>query len=49
MRATRTCFSAELVERLGDGYEIGDIERFQEGALPRDLFCVMLRKPLASR
>lgn len=38
-------FSPETVERLARGYEIAEVERFQEGTLPRDLFRVTLRKP----
>ena len=37
-------FSAETVERLADDYQIVEIERFNEGALPRDLSRVTLRK-----
>ncbi len=37
-------FSREKVERLAKGYEILDIEEFQEGPLPRNLFLVTLRK-----
>ena len=38
-------FSDETVERLADGYEIIESERFKEGTLPRDLFRVTQRKP----
>ena len=38
-------FSDETVTRLADGYEVLEVERFQEGALPRELFWVTLRKP----
>ncbi len=38
-------FSRELVERLADGFDLVEIEEFEEGALPRRLFRVALRKP----
>jgi SAM-dependent methyltransferase len=38
-------FSRSLVERLADGYDLVEIEEFEEGALPRRLFRVTLRKP----
>ncbi len=37
-------FSREKVEHLAKGYEVLDIEEFQEGPLPRNLFLVTLRK-----
>ncbi len=37
-------FSKEKVERLSKGYEIVDIDEFEEGALPRKLFRVTMRK-----
>jgi hypothetical protein len=40
-------FSRQTVERLADRYEIVEVERFEEGALPRDLFRVTLPKPAA--
>lgn len=40
-------FSAEMVERLAEGYEIVEIERFDEGALPRKLVSVTLRSAKA--
>jgi SAM-dependent methyltransferase len=38
-------FSEEKIRRLAEGYEILDIEEFDEGSLPKRLFKVMLRKP----
>jgi SAM-dependent methyltransferase len=38
-------FGAETVERLADGYEIVEVDRFEEGTLPRRLFGVTMRKP----
>jgi len=38
-------FSRDLVERLADGFDLVDIAKFEEGALPRRLFRVTLRKP----
>ena len=40
-------FSAETVERLADGYEILEIERFEEGTLPRKLVRVTMRTATA--
>ena len=40
-------FSAEMVERLAEGYEIVETERFEEGALPRRLVRVTLRTAAA--
>lgn len=37
-------FSRELVERLASGYELVEVAEFEEGALPRRLFRVTLRK-----
>lgn len=37
-------FSKQKVEDLANGYQIIDIEAFEEGALPRKLFRVTLRK-----
>ncbi len=37
-------FSRELVERLSIGFELLDVAEFEEGALPRRLFRVTLRK-----
>ena len=39
--------SAETVKRLAEGYEIVEIERFEEGALPRKLVRVTLRSAAA--
>lgn len=38
-------FSRNLVERLAEGLDLVEIEEFEEGALPRRLFRVTLRKP----
>jgi len=38
-------FSRDLVERLADGFDLVEVEEFEEGALPRRLFRVTLRKP----
>jgi SAM-dependent methyltransferase len=37
-------FSEDKVRQLAKGYEIVDIAEFEEGELPRKLFCVTLRK-----
>lgn len=37
-------FSREKVERLARGYEILAVEEFEEGRLPRRLYCVVQRK-----
>ena len=37
-------FSRELVERLAAGFELLEVAEFEEGALPRRLFRVTLRK-----
>jgi hypothetical protein len=37
-------FSKEKVEHLAKGFEIIDIDEFEEGDLPRRLFRVTLRK-----
>ena len=37
-------FSNKTVRQLSEGYEILDIERFEEGKFPRRLFKVILRK-----
>lgn len=37
-------FSKEKVEHLAKGYEILDVDEFEEGKLPRKLFRVTLRK-----
>jgi SAM-dependent methyltransferase len=37
-------FNREKVEHLAKGYDIINIEEFKEGALPRKLFLVILRK-----
>lgn len=41
-------FTEEKIRKLARGYEILKIERMAEGSLPRDLFCVTLRKAAAS-
>jgi hypothetical protein len=38
-------FSRELVERLARGFMLVEVAEFEEGALPRRLFRVTLRKP----
>jgi SAM-dependent methyltransferase len=38
-------FTEEKIRNLAKGYEILAIDRIQEGSLPRDLFCVTLRRP----
>ena len=37
-------FSAETVERLAEGYEIVEVDQFEEGTLPRRLVRVSMRK-----
>jgi SAM-dependent methyltransferase len=37
-------FSEEKVRKISDGFEIVSIEKFEEGAFPRKLFRVILRK-----
>jgi len=37
-------FTEEKIHRLSRGYEILSIERMEEGSLPRDLFCVTMKK-----
>lgn len=37
-------FSEEKIARLAKGYEIVDVEEFEEGELPKKLFAVTLRK-----
>jgi SAM-dependent methyltransferase len=37
-------FTEEKVHRLAKGYEILKIDRMKEGSLPRDLFCVTMKK-----
>ncbi len=37
-------FDEKQVESLAEGYEIMDVQQFQEGELPRNLFFVTLRK-----
>lgn len=37
-------FSGEKIKKLAKGYDLLDIERREEGSLPRDLFCVCLKK-----
>jgi SAM-dependent methyltransferase len=37
-------FSREKVEHLARGYQLISIDQFDEGSLPRKLFCVTLRK-----
>jgi len=37
-------FTEEKIRKLAKGYEILRIDRMEEGSLPRDLFCVTLRR-----
>jgi SAM-dependent methyltransferase len=37
-------FSREKVEHLAKGYEVVEIAEFEEGQLPRKLFCVTMKK-----
>lgn len=37
-------FTEEKIRRLARGYDVLEIVRLQEGRLPRDLFCITLRK-----
>ncbi len=37
-------FDKETVRSIEEGYEITDVQEFQEGELPRKLFLVTLRK-----
>lgn len=37
-------FDRELVGRLADGFDVVNVEEFEEGALPRRLFLVTMRK-----
>ena len=37
-------FSEDKVRQLAEGYEIVDVSEFEEGELPRKLFCVTLRR-----
>ena len=37
-------FSRELVERLASGFDLLEVAEFEEGALPRRLFRVTLRR-----
>lgn len=38
-------FDRAMIERLADGFEILQVSEFDEGALPRHLFLVTLRRP----
>lgn len=40
-------FTAEKIRRLSRGYELLQVNRMEEGSLPRDLFCVTMRKGAA--
>jgi len=42
-------FSKEKIEHLAKGYEIVNVEEFEEGDLPKKLFLVTLRKELVNR
>ena len=39
-------FSKEKIEHLATGYELVNVEEFEEGALPRKLFAVTMKKSL---
>ncbi len=39
-------FSREKVALLAQGYEVVNVEEFEEGGLPRKLFLVTLKKPM---
>jgi hypothetical protein len=38
-------FDRAMIERLADGFELLQVSEFHEGALPRHLFLVTLRRP----
>ncbi len=40
-------FTLEKIRRYAEGYTLLAVDRMEEGSLPRDLYCVTLRKPLA--
>lgn len=42
-------FSKEKIEHLSKGYEIVNVEEFEEGDLPKKLFMVTLRKESVTR
>ncbi len=42
-------FDRDLVRRLAEGFDIVDVDEFEEGALPRKLFRVTLRKTQLAR
>lgn len=37
-------FTMEKIYKLARGYDIVNVERIEEGSLPRDLFCVSMKK-----
>jgi SAM-dependent methyltransferase len=41
-------FNREKVQRLADGYELVDLEEFEEGSLPKRLFLVTLRRSIGA-
>lgn len=41
-------FTEKKIRMLAKAYEILAIDRLEEGSLPRDLFCVSLRKPTSA-
>ncbi len=41
-------FNREKVQRLVDGYELVDLEEFEEGGLPKRLFLVTLRRRIGA-
>jgi len=42
-------FDRAKVERVSHGYEVLSVDEFEEGAMPRRLFRVTLRKPVLNR
>lgn len=38
-------FDRHLVDRLAEGFEVGDVSPFEEGSLPRRLWRITMRKP----
>jgi hypothetical protein len=38
-------FDRDLVERLAQGFNLAAVDEFEEGALPRRLYLVTMRKP----
>jgi SAM-dependent methyltransferase len=40
-------FDRALIDRLAEGWDVLEVAEYEEGKLPRRLFGVTLRKPLA--